>query len=210
MTEDDDLHGVPRLGDAELVALLSDPSLWEEPSPDLEARVVAAVATGMAPPVVVTAPRRRRRWLTPAATAVLGAAAAALVAFAAWPNRTTEVASGPGGTPVVMKGTDLAPEADGTAAVKKLGSGWAISIAIPDLPWREGTDFYQVWVRDCAKQYLVPAGSFHDLKKVVAWAGVSLDEFPVITVTRETLAPNGPGQASSGEVVASGELHPCP
>jgi hypothetical protein len=143
--------------------------------------------------------------------ALIGAAAAALVAVALWQRHDdTTVADGPRGTPVQLNGTDLAPDANGKAGVRQLPSGWAIDIQIPTLPFRDGTEFYQVWVRDCAKQFIVPAGSFHDLKQVVAWTGVSLEDFPLITVTKETLAPNGPDQASSGQVVASGLYHACP
>ena len=68
-----------------------------------------------------------------------------------------------------------------------------------------------MWLKSCDGTRLVPAGSFHELDDAVAWAGVSVDEFPLITVTKEVVAgPKDPTQGSSGEVVVAGSVAPCP
>jgi hypothetical protein len=56
---------------------------------------------------------------------------------------------------------------------------------------------------------LVPIGTFHDADDVSLWAGVPIEEYPIITVTRETVAgPTSPEQGSSGDVVVTGRLQP--
>ena len=53
--------------------------------------------------------------------------------------------------------------------------------------------------------------TYHDLDKATGWAGVSIDDYPVLTVTREHVAPpKDAAQGSSGEVVVSGKLKECP
>ena len=53
----------------------------------------------------------------------------------------------------------------------------------------------------------MPAGSFHDLDDATGWVGVSMTDFPVITVTMESaVGGKDPGQESSGQIVASGTV----
>jgi hypothetical protein len=86
-----------------------------------------------------------------------------------------------------------------------------IDLAVKGLPDRVGGDFYQVWLKNCAGTLLVPAGSYHNLDDAVAWAGVSLTDFPVITVTEESaVGGKDPAQGSSGRIVASGTIGVCP
>ena len=73
MDDDDDNDAL----DAELIALLSDPTIWDEPSDSLEDRVVAGIAEERR--VVVPMVRRRRAWPGWIASAAVGAAAAAAV-----------------------------------------------------------------------------------------------------------------------------------
>jgi hypothetical protein len=92
-----------------------------------------------------------------------------------------------------------------------MSSGVEIEIRMPGLPRRDGGEYYEVWMHDCAGNEWVPAGTFHDLEYVVAWAGVPAAHYPVLTVTRESAAPpTGDGQGSSGDVVAWGSLTDCP
>lgn len=201
-------------------ALLVDEAVWGEPSPGLEDLIVgqiaaeAAAARRDAPPagevVPISAARRGRRgtWWTAAGAALVGAAAAALVTTAVV---RTDDAGTSAGERVELRGTDLALGVAGTARLDSQPSGVRIDLDVPGLPDRVGGEFYQVWLKNCAGTLLVPAGSFHNLDDAVAWAGVALADFPVITVTQESVvAGKDPAQGSSGLIVVSGTLGSCP
>jgi hypothetical protein len=82
---------------------------------------------------------------------------------------------------------------------------------VKGLPRREGGDFYEGWLKNCAGTELVPIGTYHELDDATGWAGVSINDFPLLTVTREHVAaPKDAAQGSSGEVVVSGALAACP
>jgi len=212
----------------ELRALLADPDLWVVPDAGLDGRVVAAVtaelrAAGPAGPagagepapspvVVPVRSAARRRWVGPVAGAVAGAAAAAVAVLvvvdgddgAGETRRTPEAV-------VALAGTELAPGLVGEAEVVTTPSGVVIRITAPGLPRREGDEFYEGWLRSCDGARLVPIGTFHDLDDAAGWAGASVAQHPLITVTREVVAgPDDVAQASSGEVVLRGALGPCP
>jgi len=204
--------------EAELLAefhhLLSEPAVWAEPDEALETRVLEAIATEVAAAaregsftqVYQRVPSRRRRWLPTAAAAVVGAAAAVAITLVVTRDPAT-----PADATAVMTGTDLAPGLSGSADVRAGSSGVRIAIRVPGLPRRDDGEFYQVWLKSCDGTQLVPAGSFHDLERAVAWAGVSTDDFPLITVTREEVAaPTDAAQGSSGEVVVAGAVADCP
>ncbi|MDO9173282.1 MAG: anti-sigma factor [Actinomycetota bacterium] len=199
---------------AEFDDLLADPSLWAVPDPELEDRVVAAItveAERSAPAGSVTrrysaVPSRRRRWLATSGASAVGAAAAVVFTLIA-----TRDSSTPADATVAMTGTDLAPGVVGSAGITSGASGVEIHLEVPGLPRRDGGEFYQVWLKNCDGSELVPAGSFHELDWAIAWAGVSTDDFPLITVTKEVAAaPTDPAQGSSGEVVVAGAVAPCP
>ena len=225
------------LGDVD--ALLADPAMWGSPATDVEDRVVAAIADGRrtttleaplepvaaAGPAPVTAARpapvgdlaaqrvkRRSRWSMVGAAAV-GAAAAALVVGVVMrrnDDAPTTADSAPSAQ-VTLAGTDLAPGVTGSASLTSHPSGVELHLDVPGLPNRSGGDFYQVWVKTCDGSLLVPAGSFHDLTDAIGWVGVSMDDYPVITVTQETaVGGKDAGQGSSGLIVASGTLGSCP
>lgn len=209
---------------ADVDALLADESMWGGPSADVEDRLLAAIAEERAPtqapavPVDELAARRARRsrvWSLIGAAAVGAAAAGLIVGIVAkrddGPSSADSVTS-PGGAQVLtLTGTDLAPGVGGTATLTSHPSGVEIQLAVPGLPERTGGEFYQVWVKTCDGSLLVPAGSFHDLTDAVGWVGVSMDDYPVVTVTKE-VATGGkdPSQGSSGEIVASGTVGDCP
>lgn len=199
---------------AELDLLLADPSLWAEPDTTLEDRVVAAITAEAAPSstsstsdyFIHAQPSRARRWFSVAGAAAVGAAAAAVLTVA-----VTRDSDEPADATVAMVGTDLAPGVDGEAEFTTVSSGVQIVLRIPGLPRRDGGDFYQVWLKNCESTELVPAGSFHELDDAIAWAGVDPADYPLITVTREQVAPpKDPLQGSSGEVVVAGALGECP
>lgn len=90
----------PRTADAARLersrALLADPALWIEPGPDLEQRIVDAVA-----------PRRPRHWVR---NALLGAAAAVILAVGIAAVVTTQ-RERPVEFAASLQGTELAPTA---------------------------------------------------------------------------------------------------
>jgi hypothetical protein len=191
--------------DADIVALLRDPSLWQEPSAGLEDRIASDIAEERQ--VVVPIGRARRAWPGRLAAAASGAAAAAAIVLIAVPRDDNQNAD----ASVDILGTDLAPGVSGNADITSLQSGVRIEFSVKGLPRRDGNDFYQGWLKNCAGTLLVPIGSYHELDDATGWAGVSVDDFPVLTVTREQVAPpKDAAQGSSGEVVVTGALASCP
>jgi hypothetical protein len=190
--------------------LLADDAVWTEPAPDLEdavSRAVLAEAGGQATATyhAVHPASRRRRWLMLAGAAVLGAAAASVVAVAV--NRTNHPAPD---AAMAMEGTALAPQLTGSAEFSQKSSGVEIEIRMPGLPRRDGGEYYELWMHNCSGTAWVPAGTFHDMDYVVAWAGVAATDYPVLKVTEQVVgAPDGQAQAASDRVVAWGSLVDC-
>src|SRR5262249_7624010 len=113
----------------ELRALLADPSVWEEPDPSLEDRVVRAISaeagTSGTAPVVVPPKRRPRRWYVAGA----GIAAAAVIALiAAITLRDTGTSRQQ--FDIALAPTNLAPGAAGTAQLTKFESGWRVYVDV--------------------------------------------------------------------------------
>jgi hypothetical protein len=204
--------------DAELAALLRDPTMWDEPTVDLRGRVVAAVEREVA---LVREPVQRRddRLRTPSpslpsslsrgrvkpggALAVqprrwLAAAAAVLVAFGAWTVLQRRGSEEGGAVQFALAATDLIPGAAGDVAITSTESGLRIELDATGLPRRDGTRFYQAWLK--GESGLVPIGTFHSGEDVTLWAGVSLDDFPTLTITEEEVGD----QESSGRRVLVG------
>jgi hypothetical protein len=191
--------------DPEIVALLADSSLWLEPSDQLEDRVVAGIADERR--VVVPIGRARRAWPGRLVAAAIGAAAAAAIVVVAFPRNNDQQAD----ARVNVVGTQLAPGVSGRADITSVASGVRIDFSVKGLPRREGDDFYEGWLKNCAGTALVPIGTYHDLDDATGWAGVDVKDYPVLTVTREHVAPpKDAAQGSSGEVVVSGTLAACP
>ncbi len=192
-----------------MIATLADPSTWESPSSDLGDRVVnliAAETRGHTPAKVAGQRRRRFDWVGPAA---LAAAAAAIITIVAIRIGDSDEPTNAVDATIDLIGTELEPEISGTAKVDARQSGTWILLDLPGLPRRDGADFYQAWLRTDDGEGLVPIGTFHDGENVVLWAGVPIEGYPIVTVTRESVAgPKEPGQGSSGEVVATGRLAP--
>ena len=101
---------------------------------------------------------------------------------------------------MALAATELAPEAAGRAVITEEDSGLRIELHATGLPRREGNEFYQAWLR--GESGLVPIGTFHTGDDVVLWAGVTLDDFPTLTITREAVGD----QESSGERVLVGTV----
>jgi len=197
-----------------LRGLLADPAVWAEPEPDLQERVVGAIASaaaqssGTAQDLKTTAPaadldnvvRMRRPWTR---YVILGAAAAVLVAVGLAIGLTNR-----GSTPVEfaasLHGTALGPEASGQVTLTKTTSGWRIHLQAEGLPRRDNGAYYQAWLKNDAG-VLVAIGTFNQPGDVILWSGVPPSSYPTLTVTRQ-LADGDP--ASSGQVVLQGTTHP--
>jgi Anti-sigma-K factor rskA len=191
---------------------LRDPSVWAEPAPGLEDRIVASIAAAAAesqapaPTGVVAEPagidelaaRRRRRW-TRYAVAAAAAAAAVVVAVAIGVNRGSE----PVQFAASLTGTQLAPSASGDVTLTKTTSGWRITLRAKGLVRRDNGQYYEAWLKS-SQGRLVPIGTFNQGDNVTLWSGVPPSEYPTLTVTRQE-ASGGP--ASSGQVVLSGPTH---
>ena len=207
----------------DLRALLADPTLWEEPSESLGDTVVATITAaaasgeGAAAPAPASAPivprapvrqQRRFRGISVIGSAVLGAAAAALVAVVAV-RIGDDTSTQRSAAEIELAGTDLLPGAAGRADITTTPSGVRIQLDVPGLPRRDGTEFYEAWLKNDDATGLIPIGTFHSGDDVTLWAGVAIEDYPILTVTRETVAgPKDPAQGSSGEVVVSGRLKP--
>ena len=98
--------------------------------------------------------------------------------------------------------TGLLPGAEGEATLTKTSSGWRIELDATGLPRLDDGRFYQAWLRNSA-DVLVPIGSFNEGRDVTLWAGVSPEDFPTLSVTREQTDGN---QDSSGEKVLVGTV----
>jgi Anti-sigma-K factor rskA len=190
--------------DPDLRLLLGDPSMWLEPSDQLENRVAAGIAEERR--VVVPIGRARRAWAGRLTAAAIGAAAAAAIVLIAVPRNDNQAAD----ARIDVAGTGLAPDVSGRADITTVASGVRINFSVKGLPRRDGDDFYEGWLKNCAGTELVPIGTYHDLDDATGWAGVAINDFPLLTVTREHVAPpKDAAQGSSGEVVATGALAPC-
>jgi hypothetical protein len=99
-----------------------------------------------------------------------------------------------------LSATELAPGATGTVTMLKTDSGWDIHLDATGLPRLDNGQFYQGWLRN-AEGILVPIGTFNEGTDVTLWAGVPPDQFPTMTITRESADGD---QASSGQRVLVG------
>jgi hypothetical protein len=186
--------------------LLADPSMWAEPDPSLQQRVVdgitaAAVAPETAPPAVAEVTDLAQRRSKRLRYAILAAAAAVLLAV----GITLAVNLGgstsqPQQFAAALTATPLAPDAKGQATLTKTLGGWRIQINATGLPRRDNGAYYEAWLKNAAG-VLVPIGTFNQPKDVTLWAGVPPSEFPTLTITRQRV---GGGEDSSGKVVLVG------
>ena len=101
---------------------------------------------------------------------------------------------------VALSATELAPGASGSAVMLKTDSGWQIQLDASGLPRLDGGQFYQAWLRNAAG-VLVPIGSFNEGTNVTLWAGVSPQDFPGMSITKESADDD---QSSSGQRVMVG------
>jgi hypothetical protein len=191
--DDDDLTPEERAEIERFSRTLADPATWAEPSPELQERVVAAIAAAGATHTSSAPSRRFRYVLVAAAAAVLLAIGVAVGVQLVQDDQLQYAAS--------MRGTELAPDAKGEITLTKTTSGWKIELHATGLPRRADGEFYEAWMKDASGQ-LVPIGTFNEGMDVVLWAGVPPTAFPTVTVTQEVADGD---QASSGLVVLVGQ-----
>jgi hypothetical protein len=190
----------------ELRALLADPSVWAEPDPDLEDRVVASIAAE-APPKSeladqpVQTGRTRRRLLL-----VAGGLAAAVAIVVGLSVGISHNRSSGQRFSVALAGTSLAPGAAGSATLTQTTAGWKVVLHARGLARLDNGRFYQAWLKNRAG-ILVPIGTFNQGPTVTLWAGVSPQDFPTLTVTEQTANGN---PASSGRRVLVGTVNTHP
>jgi hypothetical protein len=194
---------------AEFVALrqqLASESVWLDPPADLQEAIVADISgqqDAAAVPHRTSRHRTARRWTAqPWAAAAAVAAAVAVIAVIVFPRAETRQFR--------MEGTDLAATATAIATIRSTPSGEDITLDITGLEPPPAGYFYQGWVRQGGEpeDNAVTIGTFHMRggdDEVTLWAGVDIDDFPVLTVTLE---PDDGDPASSGDVVLRGRLEP--
>jgi hypothetical protein len=198
----------------ELRGLLTDPAVWVEPHPDLQERIVGAIADAgnaqrmqlsedsapTAVPIDIGGVTHRRSRLIP--LVVLGVAAAVLLAVGLAigltnnGSRSVEYAAS-------LSGTKLAPGASGQVTLTQTTSGWKIQLHATGLPRLDNGTFYEAWLKNSGG-VLVPIGTFNQAGDVTLWAGVAPSSYPTLTVTRQLA--NGE-QSSSGQVALIGTTH---
>lgn len=180
--------------DPRLAALLSQADVWEQPDPDGEDLIVAAIAseaaeTSIESDATVVAMPRRRLW---PALAAVAAALVLLGGFALFAGSD----DGVDGVELALAGTDLAPDASAQVVVADTPQGTRIDLDLTGLPPAPAGSYYEAWLRQ-SPEIGVSAGTFH-LRggdgSVELWAGVTLDDYPLVTVTlrRKEREPSRP------------------
>ena len=197
----------------ELRSVLSDPAVWAEPQPDLQERIIGAIASAGETPSATAQDlepsgptadrdnvvRLRPRWIR---YAILSAAAVLLAVGLA--IGLTNQGSKPDEFAASLRGTDLAPHASGEVTLIQTKGGWKIHLQAEGLPRRDNGAYYEAWLKN-DRDVLVPIGTFNQPDDVTLWAGVPPTSYPTLTVTRQLANGN---QASSGQVVLEGTTHP--
>jgi len=189
---DDDLTPAERAEIERVRGVLADAAMWAEPPPDLQERVVAAIAEESG------AGRRLRR-----VRYSLMAVAAAVVLLAGVTVGVQVTRDEPVQYAASLTGTRLAPDAAANVTMTQTDSGWKIELHATGLPRRTDGEFYEAWLKSDAG-LLVPIGTFNEGTDVTLWSGVGPSAFPTLTVTTEVADDN---QASSGQVVLIGQAN---
>lgn len=147
---------------------LSDPLLWEEPSPDLLDQVLVEIEGGATvdrPPNPV--------WRILGATAALAAFVLVGMTLGGRPDWTIDLAPGPG-----------APEANAVIHGWNEDYGTRMVVEVSGLEPTGTEAYYEMWLTAPDGRH-VSAGTFRDSGRFEVMAGVRRSEFPRIWVTRE-------------------------
>jgi hypothetical protein len=196
----------PRLIGVEGVLRTED--VWVDVPAELEHRVMAEVRATLDQPaasrsatVVSLAGRRGRSRLMVGGRLGL-VAASALIAASAGVGAAALVSQDD--QTAVLSGTPLAQNARAVAEVRDTPSGVEVMLKTSGLPPATSGTYYQAWVKGI--RGAVAIGTFHlrdGTDEIALWSGVSLAEYPTITVTVQS---EGAGPESSGRVVLTGDV----
>ena len=161
---------------------LSDPAIWEEPSPQLAGRIVGLIGAEPSEGVASTW-RRRLGWLAVAAAVVI-VAAVGVVNLLRAPDWVVE-----------MPGTSLQPTAQATVAGWNTDAGTRLQLEISGLGDAPAGHVYELWLSQEGDH--VSAGTFRSGGEVELWVGVSRRDYPRLWVTLEEIGPYaGPSSAT--------------
>ncbi len=154
--------------------LLDNPALWEEPSPDLEGRVVALI--GGTPEQTTPTRSRARMWVLGG-----GGVAAALVGVFLWIGLSS---AGPDWE-VDLPGTAEAPDASGVVRGWNQPSGTRVALDIEGLPPAPDGSLYEFWFS--SGELHISAGTFAAPESVELSVGVSRADFSRLWITLEPI-----------------------
>ena len=154
--------------------IMDEATFWEEPSADLEDRIVGLIAGPSREPAPVVRPKR---WQA----AVAGVAAVAAVLTGVFvlqrpPAPDWEVA---------LPGTAEAPLAVGVVSGWNEPSGTRMALDIEGLPPAPEGFLYEFWLSE--GDLHISAGTFKQTQDVELWVGVSRADFPRLWITLEPI-----------------------
>jgi hypothetical protein len=204
---------------AELTGLLRRAAAWDDPPPELEDAVVAAITaeagtqirtpigTGLdaesgtaerpASPTSLTGYRTRR---VQRVAGMLAAAAAVAVTIAG----VVLINRGDDGEVFALTGTDAAPGASATVRMAATPAGLKIELDAEGLPGAPDGFMYEAWVGDGT--IAISSGTFH-LRNgdgpIELWAGVTDPSFDHLWITLEPIDDDA---SPSGDSRLSGEF----
>jgi len=156
---------------------LADPSIWEEPSRQLEDQVVALITGNQGGSAAQ--PGWLQRWVRPLAAAAAVVVAVGLYGVIRTPGPDWEVA---------MPGTDLAPLATSTVAGWNTDAGTRLLVAVEGLDPAPAGYVYELWLSQGPLH--ISAGTFSASGEIELWSGVTRADFPRLWVTLEPLDEN--------------------
>jgi hypothetical protein len=192
-------------------ALLASAELWDDPDPELEEAVVAAIAaeagsTAVARrPVRATRPSRASRW-SPIGWIAAAAAMVLIVTLGVLlvTGDDTDDPETATGALVELESTDLAPGATGDIVVETTPAGLKMVLNVDGLPPAADHSYYEAWIGSGTDR--VSAGSFHlrgGNAPIALWAGIDDPAYRNFAITVQQV---GGGAESSGQVVLRGTL----
>ena len=165
--------------------VLGDPTIWEEPSPELEDQVIALIGGSQ------TTRGARPGWVE-RSMRLLAAAAAVVVAVGLY-----AVLRGPSPDwEVTMPATELAPQATSTVLGWNTDSGTRMLLKVEGLDRAPAGYVYEFWLSEGPLH--ISAGTFTGNGEIELWSGVTRAEFPRLWVTLEPLDED---ESPSGETV---------
>ena len=153
---------------------LSDPAVWEEPSPELGLQIEQLISA--APPAVRVTPTVAGTWRWLAIAAALIAAVAVGMLISRVDSPDWEVA---------LPATDLAPGSTAVVRGWNEEAGTRMVLAVAGLDPAPQGFMYEFWLSEGPIH--VSAGTFRGSGEIELWSGVPRSEFPRLWVTLEPL-----------------------